>query len=168
MVTFGRFAAFSLLVSIATASHVVISTIGTGTGIAEGVPRYLTTSPHQARRSRIQPCTDITSLSLTATSTHNDLPTSHSDSYKPQLTISVQENHQNGLHQSHRHLPLRRTRPNHTRPRPRHLRQSTPQASRPTRAPTPQLPHLQRNLRGLRRSRCARFHVLAPCLCVEP
>lgn len=92
MVTFGRFAAFSLLVSIATASHVVISTIGTGTGIAEGVPRYLTTSPHQARRSRIQPCTDITSLSLAAaTSTHNDLPTSHSDSRKPQLTISVQK-----------------------------------------------------------------------------
>lgn len=80
MVTFERFDAFSLLVSIATASHVVISTIGTGTGIAEGVPRYLTTSPHQARRSRIQPCTDITSLSLTVTSTHNDLPTSHSDS----------------------------------------------------------------------------------------
>lgn len=91
MVTFGRFAAFSLLVSIATASHVVISTIGAGTGIAEGVPRYLTTSPHQARRSRIQPCTDITSLSLTATSTHNDLLTSHSDSCKPQLTISVQK-----------------------------------------------------------------------------
>lgn len=93
MVTFGRFAAFSLLVSIATASHVVISTIGTGTGIAEGVPRYLTTSPHQATRSRIQPCTDITSHthSLSNSNEHNDLLTSHSDSRKPQLPISVQE-----------------------------------------------------------------------------
>lgn len=89
MVNFGRFAAFSLIVSIATVSHVVISTIGTGTGIAEGVPRYLTTSPHQARRSRIQPCTDITSLSLSNSNEHNDLLTSHSDSCKPQLTISA-------------------------------------------------------------------------------
>lgn len=37
MVTFGRFAAFSLLVSIATESRVVISTISTGTGSAESV-----------------------------------------------------------------------------------------------------------------------------------